>query len=361
MKLKKNTFVIIAGIVLLSAVLTISQLQAIKKKFFQQSFLPGPSEKEGLIKYFEKRSDNAMRITNCYPKSCQNPVFSPNGEKIMFTRFLNGYNEGPSELVIIDVITGEEKIIVKAEADNVNVPYGSWIGNKIVFASDIAEKDDIVVANDDGTNITPITANVKEGGLNIEPVFNPIDTTKILFEHVEYVNNAEHHHIKIFDTSRNRDFYLTNNLKYDDRLPSWSPDGKKILWQRYTDEFGWRIFTADIIVPELKSDMRSYLFEPEPKLENIKNISSGPDDTDNSWTWDGKHVLSSRTGDGEIPNIFALSLDGKATRITVSDKEDGAPSQSPDQKWIAFESHRGDENSPSEIWLIGSPMFLKTK
>ena len=179
------------------------------------------------IKHFEKRSDGAFRITNCYPKSCQNPVFSPDSTKVMFTKFLNGYNKGPSELVIINLKTGEEKLIVSSDGkDNVNVPYGSWIDDNIVFSSDRLGNDTIFIINSDGSNVQPVTS--AEDVYKIEPVFNPVDINWIVFE---YVNSA-HHYIKLLDRKNQREFFLTNNSNYDDRLPSWSSDGKKILWQR---------------------------------------------------------------------------------------------------------------------------------
>ncbi len=302
--------------------------------------------------FFEKRVDGALRITNCYPRSCQNPVFSPDSSQIIFTRFLNGYNKGPSELVKINLETGEEKIIIKADGDSVNVPYGSWIGNKIIFASDLIDSDEIVIANDDGTAVTKVT-NTKDRSLKIEPVFNPKDTTNVVFEEVP--SDGKGHKIKLVDVFSKKEFYLTNDSKYDDRLPSWSADGKKILWQR--TEIGkdnWKIYTADIIFPIASQSLVTI-----PYFEHIKTISSGPDDTDNSWTWDG-NILSSRSGDGNIPNIF-LFVNGKWQRITKSDKEDGAPSQSPDKKWTGFESHISDENSQSNIWVINNSTVAKAK
>ncbi|MBI4399984.1 PD40 domain-containing protein, partial [Candidatus Micrarchaeota archaeon] len=292
---------------------------------------------EDKIKSFEKRADGAIRITDCYPKSCQNPVFSPDSKEILLTRFLNGYNRGPSELVRINLRTGEEKIIVKAYGDAVNVPYGSWIDNKITFSSDINGKEQIFIANGDGSNITQIT-NDSENDF-IEPVFNPRDTGKILFE--VYIPDSGTHHIKLLEVSTSGDVYLTDDSGYDDRLPSWSPDGKQIAWQRSEiDKDSWSIFVAEIIL------------EPEVKLLNIRNISRGPSDTDNSWGYAGEYILSSSLGDGKTPNIFTFSLDGKRTRITKSEKEDGAPSQSQDKKLIAFESHVNDEFSSSELWII---------
>ena len=52
----------------------------------------------------------------------------------------------------------------------------------------------------------------------------------------------------------------------------------------------------------------------------------------------------------------------KAGSVRVSksqEKEDGAPTNSPDGKLVAFESHiLEDENSPSEIWVIRTPQVL---
>ncbi|MEK7498774.1 MAG: MJ1477/TM1410 family putative glycoside hydrolase [Patescibacteria group bacterium] len=294
---------------------------------------------------FEKRVDGALRITNCYPRSCQNPVFSPDSKEVLFTRFINGYNKGPSELVILNLETEKERTIVKADGDSVNVPFGSWIDGKITFASDELGMDEVVVSNDDGSNLRQITTTKIGEGLKIEPVFNPKDTSKIVFEYFI----GEYHHIKLVDTNIGKEFYLTHDKKYDDRLPSWSPDGKKILWQR--TELGkddWKIYVADII-----SGMN-------PRIENVRRVSGGPDDTDNSWTWDG-NILSSRTGGGAVPNIFLLS-NGAWIGITTSSREDGAPSMAPDKKWIAFESHTTeDEQSASEIWIIKNLGTLKNE
>jgi len=287
------------------------------------------------LKFFEKRSDQAVRLTDCYPKSCQNPAFSPDSNELLFTRFLNGYNKGPSELVVLNLETNEEKVVVKGDVDNVNVPYGSWIGNEIVFSRDGKETNEIFIINDDGSNLRQLTDH--SGPAYIEPVFNPTDANFIVFE--QSIDNNPHN-LALYSRKLQRVFTLTEDQKYDDRLPSWSSDGKKILWQR--SEIGkddWKVFAADIAL------------QNSPYLKNIKRVTDGPDDTDNSWTWDG-NVLSSRTGNGNVPNIFLLA-DWMWYSVTNGIKEDGAPSQSPNKKWIAFESHIGDENSQSDIWITG--------
>lgn len=283
------------------------------------------------------RTDGAQRITSCYPKSCQNPVFSPDGRYLIFTCFQNGYNQGPAEIVKINLKSKREDIIVNLEGDNVNVPFGSWINNKITFAAD----NGIATANDDGSNVKLHLKNTDEV-YYIEPVFNPSDANKIVLESVKDEKN-EIHQIKLLELDKNNKITDLTNGEFDDRLPSWSANGKNILWQR--SEIGkdnWRVITADIVLAN------------GAQLINETVLTKGPDDTDNSWTWDGKFILSSRTGDGKIPNIFAFSLEDRTfRRITQSEYEDGAPSFSPDNQRIAFESHTSeDEDSPTEIWII---------
>lgn len=293
------------------------------------------------------RGDGAVRVTDCWPQSCQNPVFSPDGKYLMYTKFAKGYNKGPAKLVKINLETKKSQIIVDMEGDNVNVPFGSWIGNKIVFSYE----NGIAVADDDGTSIekiaSPLVAdrNDSQKEQYIEPVFNPTNINEIVFEIVK----DEKHQIGLIN---NGAIIELTDGSYDDRLPSWSPDGKKILWQRseYKKD-SWQITTADIVLDE------------NPYLENIIALTQGPNDTDNSWTWDGKWILSSRTGDGKIPNIFAISTDGKTIkRITQSDHEDGAPSASPDGNWVAFESHKTKNSKfPTDIWIIKSKGLMVMK
>jgi len=65
------------------------------------------------IKHFEERDDGSVRVTDCIPQSCQNPVFSPDGEKIVFTRWVNGYNKGPADIVKVNLKSLKEEMLVK--------------------------------------------------------------------------------------------------------------------------------------------------------------------------------------------------------------------------------------------------------
>ena len=298
-----------------------------------------------------KSSSSAVKITNSYLKSSQNPCFSPNGKSIIYTRFLNGYNKGPSEIVKINIDGTNEQIIVPTiDSDNVSVPFGAWVGNKICFASDRGgEADEIWIADDNGDNLQKITTHSEDNEVYyIEPVFNPKDNTQIVFEYVKGEDDKTAIHKIAFLDTKTKEVTLLTDGTYDDRLPSWSNDGTKILFQRnnYGADEGWEIYTANINTTKKAS------------LSNFKLITFGEADyTDCSWSYNDKYILSSSNYNSlDVPNIWMFPTDLSLTPIQKSfnkENEDGAPTQSHDGKSIAFESHSGDsEEEPSEIWIV---------
>ncbi len=298
--------------------------------------------------FHQIRNDNALRLTYS-DGSCsnQNPAFSPDGKYIIFTRFLNGYNIGPSQIIKLCLSNLTETILFSSEdSDNVNVPGPCWINNKICWSSDRAgESDEIYIADDTGINISQITEHPESIGYYIEPIFNPTNINQIIFEYGPSDTNP--HRISLVELDKNNKVtYLTDGILYDDRLPNWSFDGKTILFQRANiSNDNWGIYIANLDFSE-----------EDPKLVNISKIDQpNSHNTDNSWYIDNKSILSSSDYNIPIPNIYMFSLNGEdPLRITNSNtNEDGAPSSSPDGKMIAFESHIGqDEETPSDIWII---------
>ncbi len=296
------------------------------------------------------RNDNAQQLTHSNGASAQNPAFSPDGNTIVYSRFINGYNSPVSEIVTMKADgTGEQIIVPANNSANVNVPFGCWVDHKICFASDRAGyADEIWTVNDDGTDLTQITTHDESTEIYyIEPVFNPQNNRQIVFEHVTGENDKTAIHQIAFLDVKNGEVSLLTDGSFDDRLPSWSNGGDRILFQRnrYGQENGWKVYVAHIdTVTKALSDIHTI-------------TDAGVDQTDCSWYYDDHYILTSSYFDGsQMPNIFLLSVDdGSTTRITNTEtNEDGAPSCSPDGSRIVFESHFGeDEEYPSEIWIIG--------
>ena len=145
---------------------------------------------------------------------------------------------------------------------------------------------------------------------------------------------------------------LLTSTAYDDRLPSWSHDGKTILFQRneYGQDEGWKVVYAKIY-----RDIGSLgtLKTLKAKTGNITDF------TDCSWSYDDSHILSSSPPSARsVPNIWSFPLNAALHPVQITNTEyyeDGAASQSHDGTRTAFESHYGDsEEQSSEIWIIAN-------
>ena len=312
------------------------------------------------------RSDGAeLLYAPGAPASAQNPAFSPDGSRLVFTRFDHGYNIGPAGLFLLDLATAAVTRLTPAEdQDNVNLPGSAWnvTNDRIIFASDRLEADDLWRIAPDGSDFNRITTHT---GLPwyIEPSWSP-GGQWIVFE-VDRPGNSEDGSVGQIWKVRADGSDLTQltgksslmqggaDGETDDRQPNWSPAGDRILFQRRTLPDGqWDIYTI------------------APDGTGLQNVTADPNasDTDASWSPDGACIVySSDHGGLPMPNIQIIPASGGAVvRVTSSTtQEDGAPSWSPalptsgssyGGQWIAFESHLGqDEDTPAALWRIAVP------
>jgi len=319
------------------------------------------------------RSDGAKLVFSAFAQStpnasAQNAAFSPDGGRIVFSLFANGYNTGPAELWIVTVDgTDPHRITPEEDQDSVNVPGSSWnaVKDEIVFASDRDDGDDLWTIGPDGSGLRRITTHTAPP-FWIEPVWSP-DGAWIVFESDTEAASEEQQRGTIFKV-RSDGTDLTQLTKrdgedFDDRLPNWSSDGARILFQRRDPTLGngdnWDIYVVDTVGDFPVNVSRA---------SNLFN-------TDNSWSPDGRWIASSSifsAADRPLvhPNIvgfFVRDSDSSSVPIPVritrsNEHEDGAPSVSPDGKSLAFESHRtADEQSPSDLWIIPVPDALRNE
>lgn len=289
---------------------------------------------------YETRPDGALRLTDPPSgASDQNPAFSPDGKELIFTRFENGYNEGPSGIYRLDLATGNISLLTAApDSDSVNLPGASWNNatGRIVFASDREDTDEIWTMAADGGNLYRVTDHT-EASYFIEPSFSS-DGQWIVFEaDPDAPEDQQQGSLWKVRAAGGKLVQLTDG--FDDRQPNWSPNGERILFQR-------RMLGSD--------DWNLYTIAADGS--NLQPVTTAPaDDTDTSWSPDSRRVVySSDFGDLPTSSIFTTpAKGGDPTRITHDDtRYDGAPAWSPDGQWIAFESHPGDEDAPAALWLI---------
>ena len=169
--------------------------------------------------------------------SAQNAAFSPDGGRVVFTLFVNGYNEGPAELWTVNLDgTDPRRLTPVEDQDNVSVPGLAWsaVRDEIVFASDREEADDIWAIGPDGGGLRRITEH-DAPPYWIEPVWSP-DGEWIVFEadteaSTELAQRGTIYKVRADGTDLTQ-LTKRDGEDYDDRLPNWSPEGERILFQR---------------------------------------------------------------------------------------------------------------------------------
>lgn len=134
---------------------------------------------------------------------------------------------------------------------------------------------------------------------------------------------------------------LTDGLG-DDRLPDWSPDGDRIVFQSFR-KGSWDVWEMGLD----GSDLRA--------------LTEGPDDDrEPVWSPDGKQVAfsSDRTGNYDV---WVSSIEsGELKQVTSNPANDYMPTWSPDGTALAFMSDRGEEGT-TELWRISLDKGLEER
>jgi Tol biopolymer transport system component len=207
-------------------------------------------------------------------------------------------------------------------------PDGQWIAFK--------QLDDVWVVRWDGTGLKQLTDFPADLN-NTQPSWSA-DGSQIIFR-----SNFQLHPANIADIwvmnadGTNRHKLVTR--EGDERYPSMSPDGRKLLfrgdWDGVSGNGDEEIFTADAD----GSDQTRLTF-------------NDVEDSSPNWSPDGSRIALQTAVDGVNQEIFVMDADGShRVRLTNDARFDIGPTWSPDGRMIAF-TRAATPDDPGDIWVM---------
>ena len=259
--------------------------------------------------------------------------------------------EGDSEIFTMNPDGSELTQLTHNDTDDEDPVY-SADGRQIAFVrwrewdpEDFQWTTDIYTMSADGRNETRVTST--ELSNEFSPSWSP-DGNYIAFKLFDPDTNSAN----IYKTSANGEKYvrLTKESGATEYYsPAWSPGGKRIAFQRYVplDSKPW--YRTDVVLIKPR---------PVGRTNRLVKLVGRPGEHNGrpSWSPDGKQMLFSswHNSDGNrVGGIYTIKRDGTNRTRLIQDVNTSGPAWSPDGTKIAFERNLSTgENAGNEIFVM---------
>lgn len=223
-----------------------------------------------------------MRFLIPLKGSIQSPTYSPDGKAFLFTRYRGGYGIGAADIYIADV-RDRERVTLVTGGDLLGLANVASAGFRstwtaaglIIFETDVAGVSwpHVIEPNGQGLRILPGYDGIHIGKA---PSFSPSGDEFVFERHSHGTDNPGEIVVSMVqwptDTVVAKVVSTGNCAK-----PSWSPDGKSLLWQVKAGD-NWRIAYHDIDSgkTEVLTPSDNSFYDPTWHPESDRFVCGGP-------------------------------------------------------------------------------------
>ncbi len=277
-------------------------------------------------------TNTATQIDTPVPTPTPSPTLPPlSTYKLVFTGEGRNTTNQSNLYIIMGDGSGEKPLLTQT-----NKAYFSPSVSKngqLAYVTIVDDKDQIFVTYLSGS---PGNAITKLNGEHVSGLAWSPDGTKIAFAQSNANDDAASREIYVINSDGSSQQQITSN-NTDDRDPTWSPDGKYLLYAEDTS-------SGQNFLQLIQYDLAS---KTSQQLTTLGGSNYSP-----AWSPDGSKIAFVSTKDG-IPNVYYIAVTDPFTMNLVSVNGGSftskTPAWSPDSKYIVFASNR--DGNAFDLWI----------